>query len=372
MSADLPGIEAPPETVVNAVRAWYVNNKAEYDTVWPRLDEIRETWDSMGHLDRAGLLKGSYVFTVYTQQTRTHLAEAAFRSLINSDTILESRTERIDGDIPGKQNQMQAWIFDSFAMSGVWDSAVNLISMDDASGAQNLLMDNVKGLRAAKSGFVLANLGFVQKMCTDSNVLGLVSGDKEDVADMDAKMYDDYCTDVLSFFPQLREELPPYHLQWVLFDFARQHIINDGEVRLSPVVEAPGPATHDVWFSNAIGNPGLIVNKMRSITETAHRIRQVINTDPAYLDDDGEPKYRDMTQLMHWANEGNDEVAVVVDKAMDMREGTADAGVAADVRSSIEEQSGVDDDVRSAIQKAIDQGRVTEEVEAEIEAAVGD
>ncbi|WP_306061339.1 hypothetical protein [Natronococcus wangiae] len=68
-------------------------------------------------------------------------------------------------------------------------------------------------------------LDYTEKMCIDGNALRVLELDAYPSMD-DVHQYEQLCRDVRAEFPTLSEELDPFHLHWVVFDWQRSSTQN--------------------------------------------------------------------------------------------------------------------------------------------------
>lgn len=262
----VPDIERPPEAVRDHIAQWYEDHQFTYAKVWERLDEVRAHWGRVDFDGKVALLKLSYINSVFSIQTAVHLHEEAFQRCIYGG---EGFVEALRNSGAGLENNKGPAMYETLADDSLWDEATELLIDGNVDTAHKLLIDNAKWLGTAKSPFTLANLGFTQKMCVDSNVANLMRAD-EPPDTVDVAKYESLCADIQDMFPELSGDpynLDPYHLQWLIFDY--QRFFRSGKGRAT----APRPrdkskviARHDIWFDTALSDISFIKSRMRELT----------------------------------------------------------------------------------------------------------
>jgi len=102
------------------------------------------------------------------------------------------------------------------------DKVLELINEGEIDKAHRRIADSFKGVSTVKGAFVLAMLGFKQKMCIDTNVRQIAGIKPENLYDgVIINKYDAQCRKIRSRFSDLNEEVDPFIVQWVLFDTIR-------------------------------------------------------------------------------------------------------------------------------------------------------
>lgn len=339
-----PEYEAPPEELVDLVNNWYDTHRETYQWVWSQLDEMQKVWVNGDHQTRIGLLKGSFIFTLFTQRVVTDLAEESFLRVIEGDSVPTALSETG----AGFHHSKTAKIYQSFWDDDLWDAVVDMIAAGQIDTAHQALIDNprVKGVATAKAAFVLANVGLTQKMCINSNVARLlgqeyeITGEctsnddcKEKYPDLTAPKciggscvsdpapttskvdkYESLCADVQQFFPDLSRRMEPYHLQWLLFDLNRHFRFGDRTANPKQIEDMTVPgtdavATHTVWFDTAINRPERVASRMRTVTKEADAVFQVFANDPKYAD------FENLSTATSRTHFGSDEMERILKKA---------------------------------------------------------
>lgn len=362
----IPALGGIDDETRQEIRDWYEQHKFTYAKVWDRLDQIRDLWALYDHDERVALLKCSYIFTLMTQQTATHRAEEVFRRIMAGMSVREARSVPFAGKKPGKEMQYTAWVYDSFA-SDHWEEVVELLDSGKTDDAHKLLVDQTKGLRATKAGFVLANLGRVHKMCVDSNVAALLDAQHPDPEKelknlqpetVDVSKYDQFCGEIQNFFPELSEALEPYHLQWLLFDFQRFH--KRGRGKSVGVTEDMAVATHDEWFEVALGDINHVKARMGTITIQAEMVHMSLAASP-YSDEENEGA-DDLTALQT-SEDGGEKLRDVLDDGFGEGQDDRDAST-----------ESVEDPIRATIERdleqAVDEGITREGIGRDLEQAI--
>lgn len=275
--AELPDYARPPEPVRDHItHFFYPNNKHIYDEVWPKLDDVRDRWDTLDNGDKIALLKLSYINSVFSIRTPVSSYESGIRMFMQGESIPEAIDRsgmgmalyyRPDWNKPyGSLRGKVPGIYETLSNDAFWDGVVAMIKEERYNEAQSRLMD-ANFIGVAKSPFTLANLGFTQKMCLDGNVSALLGGESPET---EVEEYEQLCADVRDMFPELAEELEPYHLQWLLFDYQRiyQYDPEEESVTQSGAI-TQDVARHDTWFDAALGPIGRIRDSTHRATQEA-------------------------------------------------------------------------------------------------------
>lgn len=264
---------AEGDSIRNNIRIWFAEKEQQYAKTWDRLRQLRRRWGRLSFEERVSMLQLSTTFAIYTIMTPLSIAEAAFGAMMAGRTVEESLSEPLreaGGVTAGQHNMKQEWIHRSI-IEIPWDRVTGLLDdpsdTNAANRAQKILIDESVGLGGPKSGFVLANLGITQKLCIDGNVSNLFFSDRVNTVSIDR--YEGLCSELVDWFPRLSEDLEPYEIQWLVFDFQRTHRLEGGRQVRDPEAEQT-VATHDAWFSYVLGNINTIVRRMRELEEEAY------------------------------------------------------------------------------------------------------
>lgn len=279
-------IQAPPSEIVGDIILFYEDNKATYRGAWSRLDQVKNKYLSSPPDEQEAMIKASYVNAIISQQTQVHLHEEAWQRWIDGEPVTDAMKaggvqyydQKGRGEFPGNVG----WIHDGLANEAVWEMAREKLEMKKPNAAHEVLLDSATGLSQRKAPFTLANLGFTQKMCIDTNVGQLFRATVPD--DMGATLYADVCREIVDWFPDefiSNENLRPYEVQWLVFDFYRVHNVvfpNGGdEIRVErndkPV------AQHDIWFTSVTSQWPKTRKAVRDETLRALGIDDVTNPD---------------------------------------------------------------------------------------------
>lgn len=245
------------------IREFYDIYSDEYARVWDNIRLVRQQWLLADEHQRVALLKLAWMWAIFSINTNLQGHEGAFELWwggADLDTALR------DG---GQGNYYKkGQIRESFAADAPWYQAAGFIGddIDDRDAldeAHNVIIDETKGVGSAKGGFLLANLGFTQKMCIDRNVANLLFEDTPRPS-LEASRYEGVCTKVKQHFPQLAEGLEAYELQWLLFDWRR--LTREGRNENEPLI-----AHHSVWFDTVLSSLPTIERRVAKTTLWAKR-----------------------------------------------------------------------------------------------------
>lgn len=276
----VPDIDPPPQAVRDHVRQWYEDHEQTYVRVWSRLDEMREHYALQDDRGKKALLKLSYMNSVMSVQTPLYIHEEWFNRVVAGEG-LEEAWDAAGAGLPMRIPAMR----ETLADYSLWDELVELLGMGDVDTAHKLLIDNAQWVSTAKAPFTLANLGFVEKMCIDSNVAKLMGMFRTPETKVVEK-YEGLCADIRALFPDLAEILEPYELQWLIFDYQRfyQAGRKGGNVA-STREQGMAVAQHAIWFETALGNVDRIAARMDAIPFQTNGENPWAEIDEAFEDD---------------------------------------------------------------------------------------
>lgn len=216
---------------VEPVDAWdhYLAHRDDYELIQNRLDQVREQFLSVPADMQIEMAQKSYTFAAISVQTPLPVHEAAYYRLWNGDP-LENVREALRS--VNYNRSKEAAITEMLQAGDLWSEFVGLLASGGVDDAHRFLLRNVKYVSTAKAPFTLSMLGFTEKMCVDANMLTAL-GIEGRINTKSVERYDALCDWILSKFQSLSAELPPFLVQWVVFDTVRDEV-----------------AHHDVWFES--------------------------------------------------------------------------------------------------------------------------
>jgi len=209
----------------------YRENRDTYNTIESKLDQTRNRFLNAKKQDQKQMLLDSYMFALCSIQTPVNRHEQAFQDYLNGKTPLQAMKDRAVLFHNNKNKYFQETRDNFPAIS----QTVQALQNHQIDKAHRLMVDNFKGVGVVKSAFVLAMMGFTEKMCIDTNVKQIAM--IEDVySGVVIERYNMQCDEVLSHVSdELCERLSPFMIQWLLFD------MNRGEI-----------SDHEVWFNHVL------------------------------------------------------------------------------------------------------------------------
>ena len=225
--------------------AHYRTHESTYSRIWGRLDDIQTHFRMADKEGKIAYLKLSYINSVISVQTPLHIYEEAFR-LILEGKDLDTALERVNYN-----GQKKKYLRQCLADADIWETLVTDLEERGLDAAHKTAIDRLKFVGTVKVPFTLAMLGFTEKMCLDANVCRVMDID-EIPTTVVVDRYESVCESVRDHFPTLMEEIDPFHLQWVLFDYQRFNRTNmdpDAAVRLDVDQQV---AYHEAWFDGAL------------------------------------------------------------------------------------------------------------------------
>lgn len=213
------------------VGAWdhYQAHRDEYELIQNRLGFVRERFLRTDPEVQIEWLQKAYTFAAISVQTPLPIHEAAYVKLWAGDPL---ETVGLALRSVNYNQSKEAAITRMLPRTDLWTELAGLLEAGEIDGAHQSLLRNVTYVSTAKAPFTLAMLGFTEKMCIDANVLNAL-GIRGRIETKSVGRYEEFCRWVRSRFSSLDAELPPFLVQWVIFDTVR------GEV-----------AHHDVWFES--------------------------------------------------------------------------------------------------------------------------
>lgn len=195
----------------------YHNNQDIYKQIQENLESLRNKFERSDKQTQRQLLLTSHKFAVLSIQTPVDIHESAFKELEG----LGQPSNKLQ-KVNYWKSKME-WINDAASKTNVLNSVINELQADNIDKAHRILIDKIKGLGAKKAAFTLAMLGYTGKMCIDTNV-AQIAGLEEEYTGVVVDKYEKQCKAVREQFSDLSKELPPFMVQWVLFDTQREEL----------------------------------------------------------------------------------------------------------------------------------------------------
>lgn len=222
----------------------YRSHSEAYNEIWSNLDAVRSRFEAAECGEKTAYLKLSYVNAVISIRTSAEIQEEAMTRLMTG-VDLESAMDRVN-----YYRQKRKYIRQSLEDETVWEEMTSCLKEGDIDIAHKTALDRLKYIGTVKAPFILANLGFTEKMCFDSNVVR-VAGMNDYPSTTDVTEYEDLCRELRNEFPVLSKELDPFHLHWVIFDWQRNNAV-ETEGQTNQVT------FHDAWFDAVLADPSKI------------------------------------------------------------------------------------------------------------------
>lgn len=228
-----------------------------YDRIWSNLDAIYERFEAADRREKTAYLKLSYVSAVLSIKTRVSLHEEAMERLMAGDS-LETAIESVN-----YHRQKRKYMRRSLRDDRVWKKLVSTLESGDVDRAHEIALDRLDYIGTVKAPFLLAMLGYTEKMCFDSNVVR-VTGLDDHPSTSDVREYERMCRKLRGEFPVLSEEIDPFHPHWIIFDWQR-YASTDEDNASEDSDEIP-VTSHDAWFDAALNPPPKIERIVGSLT----------------------------------------------------------------------------------------------------------
>ncbi|WP_222912668.1 hypothetical protein [Natrinema sp. SYSU A 869] len=227
-----------------------------YQQIWSQLDTIHDRLNTTDIEGKSAYLQLSYINAVISIQTPVDRHEESLRKLMN-DRNLETALESVNY----RRKKLDS-IQQSLDQNTVWRNLASMLENKDVSSAHETALDRLRLVGTVKTPFLFATLGYTEKMCIDGNEANLMGMDRTPQTD-DIDRYEQLCQEICSEFPALSEELDPFHLHWVIFDWQRHPNTNkepqDEQQQADPITH------HDAWFDAALRDTAAIQRRMESI-----------------------------------------------------------------------------------------------------------
>jgi len=234
----------------------YRSHAETYDRIWSKLDAIQERFREADRDGKIAHLKLSYINSVISIRTTADKQDEAIARLMageNLETAMASVNYR---------KQKQKYMEQSLSENEVWTDLASALEAENTDIAHKTALDQLKYIGTVKAPFLLAMLGYTEKMCLDGNAISVIGMD-DYPSTSDVQQYEELCRKLRSEFPTLSEEIDPFHLHWVIFDWQRSSIRNADAT--SQQLDRPVQVTHhDPWFDAALSE----LSKIESIVET--------------------------------------------------------------------------------------------------------
>lgn len=221
--------------IVNQPYYHYQQNKDTYDEIHNRLVETRESFLESNPDSRYRALFDITTYALLTANTPLAQADKSFEIYKSHYPDLDQSELAEDfknNGIGFHQNKSKYIVNNQSAFDEIFVPVDNLLVSNRENNAQSALMD-AQGIGPAKSAFSLAMMGFTDHACLDTNVCQQLGIDPKEYERHTADQYKELAQAAFKKVPNLSNELPPFMVQWVLFD------VNRGSVE-----------THDHWFDH--------------------------------------------------------------------------------------------------------------------------
>ena len=200
----------------------YRNNRAEYMQIQSKLKETRENFLNASRDKQITMLQKSHSFAVISVQTPVDIHEQAYENLWQNDVITTTNAKEALSSVNYKNNKVD-YILHSLRNQGKWFAVCDMLETDNIDEAHKFILDNMKGVGPAKAPFVLAMLGFTEKMCIDTNIVNAFDLDGH-ATTVVVEKYDNLCKRIRDKMPTMRDMTSPFLFQWVTFDYQRGNI----------------------------------------------------------------------------------------------------------------------------------------------------
>lgn len=238
--------------IVSEPTHYFRENEETYRYIGQRLDGTRETYLEADKNTRLRLLFDSATYALLTANVPLEQADTGFKVYRKHFPNIseQSLASDLSENGVGLNKNKSSYIKDNQGRMNTLFADVDDALLDGRGDeAQSLLME-AKGLGPAKSAFALAMLGFTDHACLDTHVCQYLGIDPRTYDKFSADEYKSLVDEAFNQVPDLRGEISPFLLQWLLFD------LNRGEIE-----------THDLWFNHVylVGGKGKGLSASRSM-----------------------------------------------------------------------------------------------------------
>lgn len=213
----------------------FMEHESIYRYIENRLDGTRRSYLESDTDTRLRLLLDITNYAMLTANTPLEQADRSFEIYLDHYPNFDPQSLAItlaENGI-GFYNNKARYIHENYNnLDDLFVRVDNLLGSGRENNAQDVLME-ASGIGPAKSAFSLAMLGFTDHACIDTHVAQQLGLDPRVYERFDATQYKELVEKAFSQVPELKGEISPFLLQWVLFDLNRGYV-----------------ETHDHWFEH--------------------------------------------------------------------------------------------------------------------------
>jgi len=200
----------------------YKQNQKTYHEIAQRLDHVKNKFMYSDNDTRRAMLRTAHRFAVLSIQAPVERHEAAFKQLEGMTHVADDPLKSLN-----YWKQKINWINSLDGKTKTLDNVTNHLLEGDLDKAHKKLIDDVKGVSTVKAAFMLAMLGFKDKMCVDTNVQQ-ATGIDQPYDGIVVEKYEKQCEKIIEHFKDHRIpttfKLSPFMIQWAIFDYQRGEI----------------------------------------------------------------------------------------------------------------------------------------------------
>lgn len=211
-----------PITILHATNH-YRNNVDHYNSVRARLSATKQRFTEGDKHEQVRMLQVSHAFAALSVQTSVENHEQAFQSLFENGMPTSKDAVRDSINMCNYWKSKARYIWDSINSVNEWWEVAKMLESGEIDQAHKYIINTFLGVSTAKAPFVLAMLGFTEKMCLDTNICQIAGIDRPSTVVVDK--YENLVTSVREKFQTLRKEASePFIFQWALFDYKRGNL----------------------------------------------------------------------------------------------------------------------------------------------------
>lgn len=245
------------EDVRHRIVSHYEEHAEVYEELWTKLDTVHDRFRSGDREAKISYLKLSYINSVISVRSPVSQHENALNQLMVSRDLETAISSTIF-----YRTKLNA-IRQSLDEEKVWRELANDLDSGSIDAAHRRALNHLRYIGPVKAPFILAKLGYTEKMCLDSNVVEALDLDREP-SNLSLEKYNELCKNIQYEFPSLTKELEPFHLQWVIFDWQRLGG-SDNRADRGPTDKSEKVTSHDAWFNAVLSDQSTVQNVVEAL-----------------------------------------------------------------------------------------------------------
>lgn len=206
----------------------YEENRALYNQIEQNLLTVNQEFMAADVDKQVNMIEQATIFAILSVQAPVQVHERAYVRLLFADD--ESEMRDAVQELNYWKNKIR-YIKEN-AENADFRGIRDLLVRGRIDRAHRYMRDQCLGLGLRKAGFSLADLGYTEKMCIDTNVAQMCGIPKDDIYNgVVVDKYENQCEYCRAQYPELANKVSNFLYQWILFDAQRDTV-----------------TTHDSWF----------------------------------------------------------------------------------------------------------------------------